>query len=167
MDAERIRIHLNPVSRYVVAVTAVLPRPTAVVAQTTTWEEFPHLWHQLLDGVYVFVRPRPELVGDAHATPEWQNVMLYKDNRPAVEVGVLVQRPFTGDERVIPSRLPGGTTAMTIHNGDYGGLADAHRAVHAFAAAERRELAGPRWEIYGHWRDDPRELETEIHYLLR
>ncbi|HWK18991.1 MAG TPA: hypothetical protein VNR66_16210 [Solirubrobacteraceae bacterium] len=27
-------------------------------------------------------------------------------------------------------------------------------------------LAGPRWEIYGHWREDPDELETEVQYLL-
>ncbi|HTP18344.1 MAG TPA: hypothetical protein VMJ65_01995 [Solirubrobacteraceae bacterium] len=34
-------------------------------------------------------------------------------------------------------------------------------------AAEGRDLAGPRWEIYGHWREDPNELETEIFWLLR
>ena len=36
-------------------------RPTAVVAQTTTWREFPKLWGPLLGQVYEFVRPRPEL----------------------------------------------------------------------------------------------------------
>ena len=63
-------------------------RATAVVAQTTSWAEFPRLWGQLLDEVYRFVRGRTE-------------------------------------------------------------------------------LAGPCWEIYGHWREDPRELETEIYWLLR
>jgi hypothetical protein len=29
------------------------------------------------------------------------------------------------------------------------------------------ELAGPRWEIYGHHRDDPAELQAEVVYLLR
>jgi hypothetical protein len=23
------------------------------------------------------------------------------------------------------------------------------------------------WEIYGHWREDPSELETEIYYLVQ
>ena len=36
-------------------------RPTAVVAQSTTWTEFLKLWGQLLARVYEFVRPRPEL----------------------------------------------------------------------------------------------------------
>ena len=62
-------------------------RPFAVVAQTTTWQEFPELWGPLLGQVYEFVRPRPELAtGDGEEL--WQNVMLYKDQRPDVEVGV-------------------------------------------------------------------------------
>ena len=32
--------------------TAVPARPTAVVAATTTWEEFPALWSKLLDEVW-------------------------------------------------------------------------------------------------------------------
>ena len=38
--------------------------------------------------------------------------------------------------------------------------------VHRFAAERGLELAGPRWEIYGHWREDPAEVETEVYYLL-
>jgi len=30
-----------------------------------------------------------------------------------------------------------------------------------------RQLAGPRFEVYGDWRDDPAQLETEVYYLLR
>jgi effector-binding domain-containing protein len=66
-------------------------RPIAVVAQTTTWMEFPKLWGRLLGEVYQFVRERPELAtGDGDEL--WQNVMLYKDQRPDVEVGVRVSR---------------------------------------------------------------------------
>ena len=39
----------------------VAPRLTAVVAQTTTWQQFPAVWKQILDEVYAFVRPREEL----------------------------------------------------------------------------------------------------------
>jgi effector-binding domain-containing protein len=39
--------------------------------------------------------------------------------------------------------------------------------VRRLVEAEGLELAGPRWEIYGHWREDPSELETEIYYLLQ
>jgi effector-binding domain-containing protein len=56
---------------------------------------------------------------------------------------------------------------MAVHRGDYAGLGRAHDAVHRFAADRGLELAGPRWEIYGHWSGDPRDVETEVSYLLR
>ena len=142
------------------------PRPTAAVAQTTTWKEFPTLWGQLLDEVYRFVRPRPDLAtGDGREL--WQNVMLYKDDRPDVEVGVLVSGSFEPEGRVIASELPGGEVATAIHRGDYGELGVTHAVVRDHVAAHGRELAGPRWEIYGHWRENPGELETEVFWLLR
>jgi effector-binding domain-containing protein len=149
----------------VVAAT-VEPRLTAVVAETTTWERFPELWRRLLDEVYAVVRPRPELASGGPGEM-WQNVMLYKDDAPAVEVGVLVVRSFAPIGRVVPSRLPGGRVLTTVHRGDYAALGRAHDAIHRFAQAESLELAGPRWEIYGHWYDDGREPETEVFYLLR
>ena len=39
-----------------VALRTVAPRPTAVVSQTTTWQQFPSVWRPLLDEVYGFVR---------------------------------------------------------------------------------------------------------------
>lgn len=142
------------------------PRPTAVVAQTTTWAEYPRIWGRLLDEVYGFVRARTELA-TGEGNELWQNVMLYKDQRPDVEVGVLVARPFEPQGRVISSFLPGGDVATGVHRGDYATLGAAHDAVREAAAARGRELAGPCWEIYGHGGEDPSELETEIYWLLR
>ena len=93
--------------------------------------------------------------------------MLYNDDAPAVEVGVLVGRRFEAVERVVPSQLPGGRVAMAVHRGDYAGLGRAHDAVDRFAANRGLELAGPRWEIYGHWSADPGDIETEVYWLLR
>ena len=145
--------------------TAVEARPTAVVAQTTTWTEFPKLWGLLLDQVYEFVRPRRELAtGDGDEL--WQNVMLYKDQRPDVEVGVLVSGPFQVEGSVIPSALPGGEVATATHRGDYAKLGVTHEAVRDYAAARGREFAGPCWEIYGHATPDPSQAETEVFWLL-
>ena len=144
----------------------VQPRPTAVVAQTTTWDEFPKLWGRLLDEVYGFVRPRTDLATGPEGE-RWQNVMLYKDDRPDVEVGVLVSGSFEPHGRVVASQLPGGEVATAVHRGDYSQLQVTHEAVREHAAAQRRELAGPRWEICGHWQADPSELETEVFWLLR
>jgi hypothetical protein len=41
-----------------VALRTVAPRPTAVVSQTTTWQQFPDVWRPLLDEVYGFIRSR-------------------------------------------------------------------------------------------------------------
>ena len=141
-------------------------RPTAVIVQTTTWKEFPNVWGPLLDQVYRFVRNRTELAtGDG--AEQWQNVMLYKDDRPDVEIGVLVKASFQAEGPVIASELPGGEVATATHRGDYARLGVTHDAVRDHVAAHGRELAGPRWEIYGHWRADPSELETEVFWLLR
>jgi effector-binding domain-containing protein len=142
------------------------PRPTAVVAETTTWAEFPRLWGGLLDEVYGLVRSRTDLATGSDGEL-WQNVMLYKDDRPDVEVGVLVSGPFEPEGRVIPSLLPGGEVATATHRGHYARLGETHDAVRAHVATHGRELAGPCWEIYGHWRADPSELETEVFWLLR
>jgi effector-binding domain-containing protein len=144
----------------------VQARPTAVVAQTTTWQEFPKLWGSLLGQVYEFVRPRPELA-TGEGNERWQNVMLYNDQRPDVEVGVLVSGPFEADGSVIPSTLPAGEVATATHRGDYAKLGDTHDAVREYASAHGRELAGPCWEIYGHAPPDPSDAETEVFWLLR
>jgi effector-binding domain-containing protein len=154
------------VSAIGVAFVKVDPRPTAVVAQTTTWEEYPRLWGPLLDEVYRFVRSRTDLA-TGEGAELWQNVMLYKDQRPDVEVGVLVTGSFEPEGRVVASELPGGEVATATHRGDYARLGDAHQAVRDVVAAHGRELAGPCWEIYGHGRADPNESETEVFWLLR
>ena len=94
------------------------------------------------------------------------NVMLYKDDVPNVEVGVEVEGPFASDGPVVSSTLPAGETAMTVHRGPYDGLGSAHQAIRDWCAAHGRTPAGPRWEIYGDWHEDPAKLETEVYYLL-
>jgi effector-binding domain-containing protein len=140
-------------------------RPTLVVAHETTWGEFPSLWGSMLDEVYVVVKAAGA-DGAGGGEDRWRNVMLYKDDVPNVEVGVLASGPFSGAGNVIASALPAGLTAGVTHRGPYAGLDLAHRAVRDWCAAHGRQLAGPRWEIYGHWREDPSELETEVYYLL-
>jgi effector-binding domain-containing protein len=130
-----------------------------VVARATTWSEFPSLWGRLLDQVYAFLR-----TSDVKQTGH--NVMLYKDGVPNVEVGVEVSGAFPPAGEVVPSVLPAGEAAMTVHVGPYDRLGDAHDAIHAWSAANGRALAGPRWEIYGDWHEDPARLETEVYWLL-
>jgi effector-binding domain-containing protein len=134
--------------------------PLAVVAASTTWPEFPTLWGKLLDEVYAFLKT-------SGVTKEGHNVFVYKDDQPNVEIGVQVDAPFAPKGRVVPSALPAGEVAMTVHRGPYDKLGDAYDAVVRWCADNRRAMTRTRWEIYGDWREDPSELETEVHWLLR
>jgi effector-binding domain-containing protein len=145
--------------RHDVEVVVEAARPTAVVAATTTWGEFPRVWKVLLDQVYAFL-------GTSDVVQTGHNVMLYKDDIPNVEVGVEVAHAFTSPGPVVSSALPAGETAVVLHRGPYDGLGAAHRAVLDWCAANGRTPAGARWEIYGDWAEDPADLETEVHYLL-
>jgi effector-binding domain-containing protein len=147
------------VAFYPVSVKTAEAQPTAVVAVATTWTEFPNLWRELLDEVYAFVR-------SGGATQDGHNVMLYRDDVPNVEVGVQVSGPFEPKGRVVPSALPAGEVASTVHRGPYDALGEAHVAVKAWSGSHGHVLTGVRWEIYGDWREDPADLETEVCYLL-
>ena len=127
-----------------VTLQRVEPAPTAVVAATTTWAEFPALWGPLLDEVWRFLRAAPAgLHKDGH------NIMFYKDDVPNVEVGVQVNGPFEQVGAVTASRLPGGLVATARHTGPIQRIGDTHDAVRRWSEAKGHRVAGPRWEIYG------------------
>jgi effector-binding domain-containing protein len=135
------------------------PRPTAVISQATTWEEFPALWRTLLDEVWEAVRGH-ELIRPG------RNVMLYKDDVPNVEIGVEAAAAFPPIGRVVSSALPAGRVLTATHRGPFDEVGAAHEAV--VRACDERGLRrrGPRWEIYGHWDErDPRP-EVEVYYLV-
>ena len=128
-----------------VTAKSVEPTPTAVVAATTTWAEFPGLWGQLLDQVWSFLRGgAPDgLYQQGH------NIMLYQDDVPNVEVGVQVSGSFEPAGRVVASTLPGGLVATATHTGPIAKIGGTHQAVREWSTVNGYRLAGPRWEIYG------------------
>jgi hypothetical protein len=131
-----------------------------VIAVVTNWEEFPSLWSVLLAEVWDTVR--------AVGTRAGRNVMLYKDGRPSVEVGVELHGPFTGRGRVAPSALPGGRVATTVEPGPPtpAGIAAGHDRVLSWCGEHHHDRTGVCWEIYGHETGDPSEMYTEIHHAL-
>jgi effector-binding domain-containing protein len=144
---------------YEVSLVEAEPRPTAVVAAATTWAEFPAVWGQLLGEVWACLRAGGIDRG-------CRNIMLYLDDAPTVEVGVLLDRPCPLTGRVVTSALPAGPAAMTIHHGPFGEVGAAHDAVLRWCAAHGHQPRGIRWEIYGPHHDDPAQQWTEIYWLL-
>lgn len=137
----------------------VTATPTAVIAATTTWSEFPTLWPELLAEVWAAVRT------DDSVSPG-RNVMLYLDDVPRVEIGAEVEGPFVPIGRVVPSALPAGRVATTVHRGAYERIGEAYEALGAWCEERGLERAGPSWEIYGHAVPNVADQEVEIYWLL-
>jgi effector-binding domain-containing protein len=142
-----------------VSVQTVEARPTAVIAETTSWAAFPALWPQLLDEVWAAVRPNRDEIGPG------RNVMLYKDDVPNVEIGVEIAGSFAPVGRIVASALPAGRVVTTTHRGSWD-IGPAHQAVVEECDRLGLERLGPRWEIYGHF-NAPGDEEVEISYLVR
>jgi effector-binding domain-containing protein len=99
-----------------------------------------------------------------------RHVAVYLDGQINLEVGVELDAPFAGSGEVVGSATPAGTVAATTHLGPYGRLHEAHEAIRLWCANNGLTLAGPNWEVYGHWldewNDDPSKISTEVYYLL-
>lgn len=99
-----------------------------------------------------------------------QNIFIYRAATAetlTVEFCVGVTAPFAALGAVEPLETPGGNVAMTTHVGDYARLGEANAAIFEWCRANNRAIAGPSWEVYGHWSEDPEQLRTEVYFCLR
>jgi effector-binding domain-containing protein len=85
--------------------------------------------------------------------------------------GLAPPPPTAGHGELVGSALPAGTVATAVHFGPYNRLAAAHQAIRRWCVEHGYPLAGPCWEIYGHWIhewcDDPSKIRTDVFYLLK
>ena len=99
-----------------------------------------------------------------------QNIFVYRDtevpNEVDVEFGVGVTSQFAPNGSIVYSELPVGEVATATHWGDYARLGETHKAVIDWCKANNRKRTGVRWEIYGHWYDDPAKIRTDVYWLL-
>jgi DNA gyrase inhibitor GyrI len=100
-----------------------------------------------------------------------QNIFVYRGGASGeeaeVDFGVGVRSPFESHGAVSYRELPTGECAVATHWGDYAQLGAAHSAVLAWCRENGREPTGTRWEVYGHWTDDPTRRRTDVYYELR
>ncbi|HUL73102.1 MAG TPA: GyrI-like domain-containing protein [Vicinamibacterales bacterium] len=99
-----------------------------------------------------------------------RHVAVYWDESIKLDVGVELAVPFAEHDGLVRSATPAGAVATTTHFGPYGGLGAAHGAVREWCRANHHPLAGPCWEIYGHWQDawnaDPSKIRTDVFYQM-
>ena len=145
-----------------VEIVTVPACPTAVSRGVAkSWQEFASRWKPMLDAVWAFLG-QTDLRTDGH------NIMVYRKNVPELEfeVGVQVARTFEPVGAIVPSSLPRGRAAHTIHRGDYVGLGEAHDAIARWCRTNGHTPSGTRWEVYGDWDEDPAKVETAVYWLL-
>ncbi|OWK38033.1 GyrI-like domain-containing protein [Fimbriiglobus ruber] len=93
--------------------------------------------------------------------------LLYTGESLSIEAGVQVTEPFESTGRVRCSTTPGGAVATVVHFGPYEKLSEAHGVLRDWCKTNGHSLAGPNWEIYGHWDENPERLRTDVCYLLK
>jgi hypothetical protein len=138
--------------QYAVEVKQVPEQPIAAVRGLTTMANLPARIRELFDQFYAGFKGKGGL-----------NIVFYPG--PGVggefEIACGVQLEQGGN-----ASTPGGTVATTVYMGPYNQMKPAHVAIHEWARENNRPLAGPSWEVYGHWTEDPAQLRTDIYYLL-
>jgi effector-binding domain-containing protein len=136
--------------------------PLAVIRRTVSRSDLARVVPECCGLVWNAVRAQ-QVKGGRH-------VAIYWDEGIRIEVGVELLGPFAEAGEVVRSATPGGIVASSTHFGPYNGLGAAHDAVHRWCEANNRRLAGPNWEVYGHWQPEwdanPSLIRTDVFYLL-
>jgi effector-binding domain-containing protein len=148
---------------YVVRLEQLGSCPLAVVRRRARPQELSKVVPDACGTVWGVVRAQ-------QITGAGRHIAVYLDGQINLEVGVELDAPFAGHGEVVGSATPAGLVAATTHYGPYGLLHEAHKAIRLWCGSNGHVLAGPNWEIYGHWQDewnsDPAKITTEVFYLL-
>jgi effector-binding domain-containing protein len=137
--------------------------PLAVVRRRASSQELSRVVPDSCGTVWAVIRAQQVAGAGRH-------VAVYWDDRINLEVGVELVAPFAGHGEVVGSATPEGLVATTTHYGPYGLLNKAHEAIRLWCGNHGHTLAGPNWEVYGHWKEewnsDPTKICTDVFYLL-
>ncbi len=137
--------------------------PLAVVRRRASLPDLPRVIPDACGTVWNVVRAQQISGAGRHIALFWDDVIN-------LEVGVELVAPFIGHGEVVGSATPAGTVATAVHFGPYGRLPEAHGAIRQWCADRGHALAGPNWEVYGHWLDewnnDPAKIRTDVFYLV-
>jgi len=147
---------------HVVQLQRVDSVPLAVIRRDARASDLPRVVPECCGLVWNVVRAQQVRAG--------RHVAIYWDGSIRLEVGVELQGSFGEQGEVVRSATPAGDVAWTAHFGPYANLAAAHDAVRQWCRSSNRSVAGPNWEIYGHWQPewnaDPSLIRTDVYYLL-
>jgi effector-binding domain-containing protein len=147
---------------YSVQVLNVPSIPLAVIRRQATAAELAKVVPECCGLVWTAAKAQQAKAG--------RHVAIYWNADIRLEVGVELEGPFVERDGVIRSATPGGPAAVVTHFGPYHALGAAHQALQSWCHANGHHLAGPNWEIYGHWQPewnaDPALIRTDVYYQI-
>jgi effector-binding domain-containing protein len=157
---------------YTVLIDEVEEQPLAVVRRHANHETLSAALADALEenAVYLWLETRGISEYGRSTVLYWDEEdrdLLMSEAGLILEIGVAVPEPIDGEGDIEASATPYGEVARTVHMGDYEHLGAAHAAVRTWCKANQRAIAGPNWEIYGDWAEDPAERRTDVLYLLK
>lgn len=150
---------------YEIEIRTLEPQPTAVIRTSCAAAELSTALGQILPEVYAYLQQQ----GVTPVGPPFTRYLSVTGDRFEIEGGMPVAAPITGEGRVVPSELPGGSVAVTNHFGPYETLSQAYQAMEQWFSQQNRRPAAAPWETY--WTDpeaepDPQKWRTEVHFPL-
>jgi effector-binding domain-containing protein len=149
-------------SSYTVRIQDVPSVPVAVIRRQAAPAELAKLVPECCGLVWSAARAQRAKAG--------RHVAIYWNADIRLEVGVELEGPFVERDPVVLSATPGGVAAMATHFGPYSALGTAHDAVRTWCRTHGYRLAGPNWEIYGHWQQEwntnPALIRTDVFYQI-
>ena len=104
------------------------------------------------------------------AGPLFARYADWSDGMTTIEAGVPISNGAAGSGDLIADSLPGGSVAMTIHEGQYDDLPAAHAAVQQWMKSEGLSPVGAPWESYitdPGQHPDPKDWKTEVYFPVR
>ncbi len=136
--------------------------PVAVIRRHASQADLPRLVPELCGAVWNALKAQQARGG--------RQVAIYWDASMRIEVGAEMNGTFVESGDVVRSATPAGLIAWTTHLGPYSGLMGANAAIKDFCRANGHRLAGPSWEIYGHWQPEwnakPSLIRTDVFWLI-
>ena len=145
---------------YVVRLEQLNSLPLAVVRRRAALHELSKVVPDACGAVWDALRSQ-------RITGAGRHVAVYLDDQINLEVGVELDAPFVGSGEVVGSGTPAGLVATTTHYGPYGRLNEAHQAIRRWCENNGHALAGPNWEIYGHWKEEWNSATRDQEFLHR
>jgi effector-binding domain-containing protein len=138
------------------------PIPLAVIRRRATQSELSRVVPECCGLVWNALR--------AQGVRGGRHIAVYWDGSIRLEVGVEMSGEFVDAGEVVHSATPAGMVASLAHFGPYGTLGAAHDALRRWCKANGHALAGPSWEIYGHWQSEwdtnPSLIRTDVCYQV-